>query len=307
MVLRDALRRSKFSNEGSLSSLSRITLDNELRTTGKRPGQLSLRITGQVRQSLKVGYNLPEEDAPGGVADPLTSILLRSQNGRADFLEVRHGPSQVSATFVAQGFKASSPTDLSAGFEGSDRAGQETAWKTMLESQPLLVFLTLWYEPWKDQEHHNARVDSTKRKIRQQHKPQLQFGAQVMKYQIQNNRFFILDGPEHYQLWYQKEIQDMVPRCSWDNVFFSEGTRGTSWSQGFLPNLPGSCSPALLGTCPKTKFTKLAQNLAYRPVYSHSFIQELARSLSDLARPADMQHFWHQTEICSSAYWIWHD
>ena len=127
MVLRDALRRSKFSNEGSLSSLSRITFDNELRTTGKRPGQLSLRITGQVRQSLKVGYNLPEEDAPGGVADPLTSILLRSQNGRADFLEVRHGPSQVSATFVAQGFKTSSPIDLSAGFEGSDRAGQENS------------------------------------------------------------------------------------------------------------------------------------------------------------------------------------
>jgi len=43
-----------------------------------------------------------------------------------------------------------------------------------------------------------------------------------------------------------------------------------------------------MGACPKTEPTKLAQELAYRPVYSHSCIQELARSLSDLARPADM-------------------
>ena len=80
-----------------------------------------------MRQSLKVGYNFPEEDAPGGVADPLTSILLRSQSDRANFLEVKHGISQVPATFVSQGFKTSSPIDLSAGFEGSDRAGQENS------------------------------------------------------------------------------------------------------------------------------------------------------------------------------------
>ena len=133
----------------------------------------------------------------------------------ADFLEVRHGPSQVSATFVTQGFKTSSPVDLSVGFDGSDRAGQETAWETILESQPLLVFLTPWYEPWKGQEHRATAFAVAKRKTRQQHKPQLQFCAQAMKCQIQNNRFFILDGPEYSQLWYEKEIQDMVPRCSW--------------------------------------------------------------------------------------------
>jgi len=150
---------------------------------------------------LKVGYNLPEKEAPCGVADPLTSILLGAHNDRADFLEIRHGSAQVSATFAAQGFKTTTPIDLSVGFDGSTCAGQETAWKIILESQPLLVFLTPWYEPWKDQGHHDARINKAKKRTRQQHKPQLQFCARVMKYQIQNNRFFILDGPEYSQLW----------------------------------------------------------------------------------------------------------
>ena len=35
----------------------------------------------------------------------------------------------------------------------------------------------------------------------------------------------------------------------------------------------------------------MAQELAYRPLQSHSFLQELARSLSDLAVPATMPAF----------------
>ena len=80
----------------------------------------------------------------------------------------------------------------------------------------------------------------------------------------------------------------MVPKCSWNVAFFLEGIKGTSWSQGFLHNLPDSCAPAFMGTCPRVRPTRLAQELAYRPVYSPMFMQELARSLSDLARPASM-------------------
>ena len=222
------------------------------------------------------------------MADPLASIFLGSHRELADFLELRHGSSQVSGIFGTQGFKASSPIDLSTGFDDYNRTGQEKAWKTILETQPLLIFLTPRYVPWKDTENHYAKVNSTKERLRQQYKPQLQFCVQVMKYQLQNKRFFILDGPEYSQLWCQKEIQVMVPRCSWNVIFFSEGIKGTSWSQGFLHNLPDSCASAFMGTCPRVRPTRLAQELAYRPVYSPTFMQELARSLSDLARPANM-------------------
>ena len=76
------------------------------------------------------------------MADPLTSILLSTHKERADFLELRHGAPQASATFGTQGFKPSSPIDLSTGFDDSNRTGQEQAWKTILETQPLLIFLT---------------------------------------------------------------------------------------------------------------------------------------------------------------------
>jgi hypothetical protein len=92
---------------------------------------------------LKVGHNLPEEEAPGGVAEPLTSILLGAHSDRADFLEIRHGTAQASAsaTFAAQGLKTTILIDLSVGFDGSTCAGQEGAWKVILEVQPLVVFL----------------------------------------------------------------------------------------------------------------------------------------------------------------------
>jgi len=156
---------------------------------------------------LKVGYNLPEEEAPGGVAEPLTNILLGAQNDRADFLEVRHGESLASAAFAAQGLKITNPTDLSVGFDCSTCTGQEAAWKVILEVQPLMVFLTPWYEPWEEHGYYNSRANKNGMKLRQQYKPQLQFCAQVKKYQMQNKRFFILDGREHSQVWYQKEIK----------------------------------------------------------------------------------------------------
>jgi len=155
------------------------------------------------------GHNLPEDEAPGGVAGPLTSILLGAHNDRADFLEIRHGTAQASAIFTAQGFKTTIPIDLSVGFDGSTCAGQEAAWKVILEVQPLMVFLTPWHEPREEQGYHDARITKDRKKLRQQYKPQLQFCAQVMKYQMQNKWFFILHGPEYSQVWYQKEIKDL--------------------------------------------------------------------------------------------------
>jgi hypothetical protein len=78
---------------------TRQRIEDDWKETG--PTELENHWTGETI-FLKVGFNLPEEEAPGGVADPLTSILLGSHSDRADFLEVRHGPSQVSATFVTQ-------------------------------------------------------------------------------------------------------------------------------------------------------------------------------------------------------------
>jgi hypothetical protein len=130
------------------------------------PTELEHHWTGEAI-FLKVGCNLPEEELPGGVADPLTSILLRVHKERADFLELRHGAPQATSTFGTQGFKASAPIDLSTGFDDSKRTGQDQAGKTILETQPLLIFLTPWHAPWKDTEHHYAKVNTTKKKLRQ--------------------------------------------------------------------------------------------------------------------------------------------
>jgi hypothetical protein len=132
-----------------------------------------------------------------------------------------------------------------------------------------MVFLTPWYEPWEEQGYHDARITKDRKKLRQQYKPQLKFCAQVMKYQMQNKWFFILHGPEYSQVWYQKEIKDLGTKCSWDTVFFWEGTKGTPWSEGFLHNLPMSCSLALMGTCPKVRPTRMVQELSYCPIYLH--------------------------------------
>ena len=108
---------------------TRQRIEDDWKETG--PTELEHHWTGETI-FLKVGYNLPEEETPGGVADPLTSIFLGSHKERADFLEMRHGVPQVSGTFGTQGFKASSPIDLSTGFDDSNRTGQEKAWKTIL-------------------------------------------------------------------------------------------------------------------------------------------------------------------------------
>jgi len=173
---------------------------------------------------IKVGCQLPEEESPGSLADPMTNVLLGSGEDHSDFLEI-HGPTKVVAALAAQGLKITTPIDLSQGFDNTTQNGQEAAWKIVTEKQPVVVYLSPFHVPWDDMQEGTSHRAKT-RKLRQLYRPQLQFCAQVMKYHMKNGRYFILDGPEHSSLQYQKEIQHLVPQAHGTSCSFHSARKG---------------------------------------------------------------------------------